>query len=337
MRARKKSAAGRRDPPERIRNKTMTQRVTVREIRQETPDIRSFELESADGTPLAAYTPGAHIDVHVAPGIIRQYSLYEPPGASTSYFIAVKREPQSRGGSAGIHERVNVGDTLTVGVPRNNFALADNAQHNVLLAGGIGVTPIVSMAGHLRGTGASYDLHYFARSAAEAALLTRLQQEHGERLRAHHIDPAQVAQRLNHIIPAYRPGTHLYLCGPAPFMSLVRETVRDWPTDAVHFEYFVNDLLETPSEAGAFTVELARSGKSFAVGPTETILDVLSANGVEVPTSCEQGVCGTCITKVLQGRPDHLDVFMTDEEHAENDKITICVSRCLDGRLVLDL
>jgi vanillate O-demethylase ferredoxin subunit len=232
---------------------------------------------------------------------------------------------------------VNVGDTLTIGVPRNNFALADSAKHSVLLAGGIGVTPIVSMAGHLRGVGASYELHYFARSAAEAALLPRLRQEHAERLRSHHIDPAQVARRLNDIIPVYRAGTHLYLCGPAPFMSLVREIVRDWPPDTVHFEYFVNELLQTPGEAGAFTVELARSGKSFAVGPNETILDVLSANGVEVPTSCEQGVCGTCITKVLHGRPDHRDVFMTDEEHAENDKITICVSRCRDGRLVLDL
>jgi vanillate O-demethylase ferredoxin subunit len=315
----------------------MTQRVTVREIRQETSDIRSFELASADGTTLEPYAPGAHIDVHVAPGLVRQYSLYEPPGACDSYFIAVKRELQSRGGSAGIHERVKTGDMLTISVPRNNFALADSAKHSVLLAGGIGVTPIVSMAGHLRGAGASYDLHYFTRSAAEAALLSRLRREHGERLRAHHIDPAQVAQRLNDVIPAYRPGTHLYLCGPAPFMSLARERVRDWPTDAVHFEYFVNELLETPSEAGAFMVELARSGRSFAVGPNETILDVLSANGVEVPTSCEQGVCGTCITKVLRGRPDHRDVFMTDEEHAANDKITICVSRCLDGRLVLDL
>jgi vanillate O-demethylase ferredoxin subunit len=315
----------------------MTQRVKVIEIRQETPGIRSFELASADGAPLPPYAPGAHIDVDVAPGLVRQYSLYEPPGDGDRYFIAVKREPQSRGGSAGIHDGIKAGDLLTISVPRNNFALAENASHSILLAGGIGVTPIVSMAGHLGRTGKSYDFHYFARSAAEAAFLERLEREHGERLNAHFDEPAQVADLLRNALPAYRPGLHLYLCGPAPFMSLVRDMVRDWPADAVHFEYFVNDLAPSANAGGAFTVELARSGQRFVVGPDQTIIEVLAANGITVPTSCEQGVCGTCITNVLRGRPDHRDVYMTDEEHAAGDKVTLCVSRCLDDTLVIDL
>jgi vanillate monooxygenase ferredoxin subunit len=314
----------------------MLQRVRVADIREETSDIVSLELVSADGAPLVDYTPGAHIDVHVAPGLIRQYSLYEPPGSS-SYFIAVKREAQSRGGSAGIHAGVKPGDVLTIGTPRNNFALVANASHSILLAGGIGITPIASMAGHLRSVGASYAIHYFARSARDAALLARLEREHGERLHSHYIVPADVAALLREIVPAFQAGLHVYLCGPTAFMNLVQESMQGWPADAVHLEHFVNDALGNGLAAGSFIVELARSGQSFAVGPNESIVEVLAGNGVDVPTSCEQGVCGTCITKVLQGRPDHRDVYMTDEEHAAGDQITPCVSRCLDGKLVLDL
>jgi vanillate O-demethylase ferredoxin subunit len=314
----------------------MLQRVRVVDIRRETSDIVSLELVSADGAPLANYTPGAHIDVHVAPGLIRQYSLYEPPGSS-SYFIAVKREAQSRGGSAGIHAGVNPGDVLTISTPRNNFALAADASHSILLAGGIGVTPIASIAGHLRCVGASYAIHYFARSAKDAALRARLERDHRERLHAHYIDPADVAALLREIIPTFQTGLHVYLCGPTAFMNLVQETIPNWPADAVHIEHFVNDALGDGLAAGAFTVELAQSGLSFVIGPDESIVEVLASNGVDVPTSCEQGVCGTCITKVLEGRPDHRDVYMTDEEHAAGDQITPCVSRCLDEKLVLDL
>ncbi len=312
------------------------QRVKVVGIRRETTDIVSLELASADGAPLADYTPGAHIDVHVAPGLIRQYSLYEPPG-SGSYFIAVKREAQSRGGSAGIHAGVKLGDVLTISIPRNNFTLAANAKHSILLAGGIGITPIASMAGHLRAIGASYAIHYFARSAKDAALLTRLERDHGELLRTHYLAPADVAAVLGEIIPSRQPGLHVFLCGPTAFMNLAQDTMRGWPPESVHIEHFVNELPTNSPMAGAFTVELARSGQTFVVGPNESIVEVLARNGVDVPTSCEQGVCGTCITKVLKGRPDHRDVYLTDEEHAAGDQITLCVSRCLDDRLVLEL
>ena len=314
----------------------MLQRVRVVDIRRETADIVSLELVSADGAPLADYTPGAHIDVYVAPGLIRQYSLYEPP-CSSSYFIAVKREAQSRGGSAGIHAGVKPGDVLTISIPRNNFTLAANASHSILLAGGIGVTPIASMAGHLRNIGASYAIHYFARSAKDAALLARLERDHGERLHPHYLDPAEVAALLREIIPTYQAGLHVYLCGPTAFMNLAQKTMRNWPAEFVHIEHFVNELPSNGPMAGAFTVELARSGQRFVVGANESIVEVLARNSVDVPTSCEQGVCGTCITKVLEGRPDHRDVYMTDEEHAAGDQITPCVSRCLDGKLVLDL
>jgi len=314
----------------------MLQRVRVVDIRRETADIVSLELVSADGAPLADYAPGAHIDVHVAPGLIRQYSLYEPPG-STSYFIAVKHEAQSRGGSAGIHAGVKPGDVLTISVPRNNFTLVANASHSILLAGGIGVTPIASMAGHLRNIGASYAIHYFARSAKDAALLARLERDHSERLHPHYLDPAEVAALLREIIPTYQAGLHVYLCGPTAFMNLAQETMRNWPAESVHIEHFVNELPSNGPMAGAFTVELARSGQRFVVEANESIVEVLARNGVDVPTSCEQGVCGTCITKVLKGRPDHRDVYMTDEEHAAGDQITPCVSRCLDDKLVLEL
>lgn len=314
----------------------MLQRVRVVDVHPETPDILSLELASADDAPLMDYAPGAHVDVHVAPGLVRQYSLYEPPG-STSYFIAVKRETQSRGGSAAIHANVKPGHLLTISAPRNNFALAPNASRSVLLAGGIGITPIASMAGHLRQIGASYAIHYFARSAADAALLARLERTHGERLRAHYIEPAKVEAKLRAIVPEYQAGFHVYLCGPTAFMNVARATLPSWPADAVHLEHFVNDTLTSGLAVGAFTVELARSRQSFVVGPNESIIEVLGKNGVDVPTSCEQGVCGTCVTKVLEGRPDHRDVYMTDQEHAAGDLITPCVSRCLDDRLVLDL
>jgi vanillate O-demethylase ferredoxin subunit len=193
------------------------------------------------------------------------------------------------------------------------------------------------MAGHLRGIGASYALHYFARSPKDAAFLARLERDHGEKLRAHYLDPADVAVLLGEIIPAYQAGQHLYLCGPAGFMKLAQATTRSWPAESVHIEHFVNDLPNDGPAAGAFTVELALSGQSFVVGANESIVEVLARNGVDVPTSCEQGVCGTCITKVLGGRPDHRDVYMTDEEHAAEDQITLCVSRCLDDKLVLEL
>lgn len=179
--------------------------VRVLNIRQETSDIRSLELVSADGASLPAYSPGAHIDVHVAPGLVRQYSLYEPPSFD-AYFIAVKREPQSRGGSAVIHDRVRPGDMLTISVPRNNFPLAPDAKQSILLAGGIGITPIASMVGHLNHAAASYAVHYFARSAEDAAFLIRLRREHGERLFEHYTKPEKVEEKLREIIPKYQSG-----------------------------------------------------------------------------------------------------------------------------------
>jgi vanillate O-demethylase ferredoxin subunit len=314
--------------------------VTVRAVRDEAQDVRSFELVAADGGALPPFTPGSHIDVEVPPGIVRQYSLCNDPRETDRYLIAVKREPASRGGSAGLHERVHAGDTLVIGTPRNNFALAADASHHLLLAGGIDITPLLAMARHLVATGGSFQLVYFSRSIAHTAFRDALSApEYRGRVTFHYaLEPEQVRAYLRKLLWEHAPGAHLYLCGPRPFMDLV-ETIAapTWAPSTVHLEYFSADPAALAGPSAGFVVKLARHGGEFTVPEGRTIIEVLAENGVAVDTSCEQGVCGTCITGVLEGEPDHRDIFLTDEEKRAGDRMTICVSRAKSARLVLDL
>ncbi|AET92429.1 vanB family oxidoreductase/oxygenase [Burkholderia sp. YI23] len=317
--------------------------VEIREIVDEAPDIKSLLLAAPSGARLTGASPGAHIDVVIAPGIVRQYSLWNGPEDDGVFRIAVKREAQSRGGSQRVHDEFAPGRVIEISAARNHFPLDFDAPHSVLVAGGIGITPILSMARHLLARGHSFELHYFTRSVGHTAFHERIRTG-GLRnfTRFHHaLEGAALHDRLDGMLRGRREGAHLYLCGPAPFMTLVRETAQAaWPDDAVHFEYFgaapqaSSNLQDADA---AFTVELARSGRTVSVQPGCSTLDALRAAGVEIESSCEQGVCGTCLVHVLDGVPDHRDLYLTDEERVANQSMLPCVSRACSATITLDL
>jgi len=313
--------------------------VVVRAVRQEAPDVRSYRLVRPDGAGLPAWTPGAHIDVHLDTGLTRPYSLCGSPGDCASYLVAVKREPRSGGGSAAMHERVQAGSRLRISPPRNAFALCAAAARHLLLAGGIGITPLLAMARALARDGASFRLHYFTRSPGHAAFDTVLRTELPPGAYTPHpgLAAEAVEQALRAILGTRRAGEHLYLCGPRPFMDAARQIAGPaWPLDAVHLEHF--GAAPAPAAAdGAFIVRLAKSGGQYRVANGESIVAALARHGIYIDTSCEQGVCGTCVVDVLEGAPDHRDEVLTDDERRACTKIAACVSRSLGPLLVLDL
>ena len=318
----------------------MTNELTVRVARrvEEAEGICSFELVAQDGDALPAFSAGAHIDVHVAPGLIRQYSLSNDPAERHRYRIAVLREPTSRGGSAGMHDGVKTGDVLRISSPRNHFALAE-APRSLLLAGGIGVTPIMAMARALHAQGRPFEMHYCGRSASRMAFLDEIESSGFSSCVALHAGDV-LAQKFDaqSVLADPREDTQLYVCGPAGFMDHVMETAKchGWAEEQLHREYFAGKETALATD-GSFEIRLARNGLSCQVPAGKTVIEVLAAHGVEVPTSCEAGVCGTCLTRVLEGTPDHRDTFLTDAERAANDQFTPCCSRALSPLLVLDL
>jgi vanillate O-demethylase ferredoxin subunit len=316
-----------------------TWQVKVAARREEADGIVGLELVSVDGAPLPGFTAGAHIDVHLPGGLLRQYSLCNAPHEQHRYQIGVLRDTNSRGGSVAVHEALKVGDLLTIGVPRNQFALVP-AQHSLLLAGGIGVTPILCMAEALAASGASFEMHYCARSPARQAFRERIAGSGFADRVVHHYDDGDAAQKLDleALLSQADPATHLYVCGPAGFIAHVVETARarGWPESQVHFEYF-GAAPVTADGNGAFDVKLASSGQVYTIPADRTVIQVLCEHGVDVPVSCEQGICGTCLTRVLEGEPDHRDQYLTDEERAANDQFTPCCSRARSSLLVLDL
>lgn len=303
----------------------------------EADGICSYELVRADGGPLPPFEAGAHIDVQVG-GQVRQYSLCNAPHETHRYLIGVLRDPASRGGSLAMHEAVHAGSALTISAPKNHFPLVD-AAHTLLIAGGIGVTPILAMAEALASKGAAFDMHYCARSPARAAFRERLAAS-GFAGQVHfHYDDGDAAQKLN--LPALLAtpsDTHLYVCGPAGFIGAVLDVAREqgWPEAQLHVEYFSAAAADTTGDQ-PFDVKLASSGKVLTVPAGRSVLQVLAEQGVDIPYSCEQGVCGTCLTRVLSGEPDHRDMYLTDEERAANDQFTPCCSRARSPLLVLDL
>lgn len=315
---------------------TISVNITAR--RQEAQDIVSIELAAADGSALPPFSAGAHVDVHLAPGLVRQYSLCNDPQESHRYLIAVLRDPNSRGGSAAVHDVLQPGQVIQISEPRNHFPLVP-AQRYLLLAGGIGITPILCMAERLAVMGADFNLHYCARSPQQAAFVERIGAS-GFAERSHlHFDSGDAVQKLD--LPAVldtAQGTHLYVCGPVGFIQYVLDTAarHGWPAEALHREYFCAAPQET-GENGSFEVRMASSGRSCIVPPDKSVVQALAEIGVEIPVSCEQGVCGTCITRVLEGAPDHRDMYFSDEEKALNDQFTPCCSRATSAVLVLDL
>jgi vanillate monooxygenase ferredoxin subunit len=316
-----------------------TRRVRISRSDIEALDIRSFELEDLEGGALPPFSAGAHIDVHLPDGTIRQYSLCNDAGESHRYLIAVLRDPVSRGGSIGMHG-LAPGQELRISDPKNHFPLAHDARHSVLVAGGIGITPVLCMAQRLAHLGASFELHYCSRSQERTAFLELIRGTAFADRVSFHFDDGPDLQKL---VPATAlgvpaDGTHLYVCGPTGFMDWVLDSARTlgWSDSQLHREYFSAAPIDT-SQDGSFEVQIASTGAVIRIAADQSVVAALAANGVDVPTSCEQGVCGTCLTRVLEGTPDHRDMYLTPEEQAKNDQFTPCCSRSTSARLVLDL
>ncbi|MES2261799.1 MAG: PDR/VanB family oxidoreductase [Pseudomonadota bacterium] len=319
----------------------MINNISVRVVGKvsEAVDICSFELASADGRPLPPFSAGSHIDVLVSDTITRQYSLCNDPAETDRYVIGVLRDPGSRGGSLAMHDAVKAGDIIEISAPKNHFPLL-HAERILLFAGGIGVTPILCMAERLSAIKANFSMHYCTRSPERTAFLERIKaSDFSSRVTFHHdAGPAEQRLDLPALIATPEPGTHLYVCGPAGFISHVVDTAKSlgWDSSQIHFEYFGAAPQDTSHDTG-FEVKLASSGRVYAIPADRTVFQVLDEHGVDIPVSCEQGVCGTCITRVLSGTPDHRDAYFTDEERAANDQFTPCCSRSLSKLLVLDL
>ncbi len=305
----------------------------------EAEDICSFELVCADGSLLPAFTAGAHIDVYMGASLIRQYSLCNDPSEQHRYCIAVLREQQSRGGSLAMHEMIQEGQILTIGTPRNHFPLVP-AKHNLLIAGGIGITPILAMAKKLHGEGSTFEMHYCGRSALRMAFIHELTKSAFKDAVHVHVDDGKGYDQFDAsaVLSAPQPETHLYVCGPGGFMNHVLETAKafGWPDSQLHREYFAASPADT-SDDGSFEVKLAKSGQCIEVPAKKTVLEVLLEQGLDIPYSCESGVCGTCLTGVIEGTPDHRDSFLTDAERQVGDQFLPCCSRSKSPVLVLDI
>lgn len=306
----------------------------------EAEGVCSFELAAANGAELPAFTAGSHIDVHVAPGIVRQYSLCNSPHERGRYLIAVLDEPASRGGSRGMHADVQEGSRLTIGAPRNLFDLDLGGDRYLLFAGGIGITPMLAMAHSLLAAGKRFELHYCGRSIERLAFLGLLNEAPFAKHLRVHVDNGPVEQRLDaaRVLASPAQGDQLYVCGPAGFMSHIQATAKasGWSDRQLHREDFAAPPQVLEGDR-AFEIELSRSGRVLQVPAQKTALEVLLAHDVAIESACEQGICGTCITRVLAGEPDHRDQYLDAAEHARNDSFTPCCSRSRSPRLVLDL
>ncbi len=303
-------------------------------------DIYRYELVSPEGKALPAFTAGAHVDVHIRDGLIRQYSLSGSPQNTDVYEIGVLRDPASRGGSIAMHDDIQEGDLINISMPRNHFPIEPLAKQHILLAGGIGVTPILCMAEQLSHDGADFIMHYCSRSESRAAYRERIAGSRFAHRAYFHYDDGAAEQKLDlkRVLGRADSRKHLYICGPTGFLDFVRNSAKEagWPDANVHFEYFGAEVAAS-TVTDSFQVKIASSGVVVRVNPDESIVEVLAQHGVTIPVSCEQGVCGTCLTGVLEGTPEHLDHYLTDEERADNDQILLCCSRSKSPLLVLDL
>jgi vanillate O-demethylase ferredoxin subunit len=309
----------------------------VASVRAITPSIRQIELTGAQALP--PFTAGAHIDLALGNSLERSFSMLNDPAETHRYVIAVLREVDSRGGSVWVHDHLRPGDRLTSSEPINNFPLNEAGETHILIAGGIGITPLKAMAHRLVARGANFALHYCARDEGRAAYRNDLRALVGDRLRVY-LDGGDIARGLDvGKLLATRPSAaHVYVCGPAGLIRAVREVARDWPKGTVHYELFRGSEADIAprSTDQPFEITLARTGKTLTVPADRSILAVLRANGIKVKTLCTEGVCGTCRVRLLGGKADHRDEVLTDEQRER--EIQVCVSRAIPGEtLILDL
>ena len=313
--------------------------VQVVSRKTEAHGICSYELARLDESPLPAFSAGSHIDVYLADGLIRQYSLCNHPDERHRYLIGVLKDPASRGGSQHLHEQIKTGDRLHISEPRNLFPLVHEARRSLLFAGGIGITPILCMAERLAHSNADFEMHYCARSSDRAAFVERIRQSpFAHRVFVHFDEQPETLMNAAQVLANPQPDAHLYVCGPAGFMQHVLDSARTqgWAEDRLHREYFAAAAIDS-SHDGSFSVKVASSGQIIEIPADKTVVAVLESHGIDIPMSCEQGVCGTCLTNVLEGIPDHRDMFLTEEEQACNNQFTPCCSRSKSALLVLDI
>ncbi|KXU86102.1 ferredoxin [Caballeronia megalochromosomata] len=318
-----------------------TFKVRVDALREEARGVRSFSISRLDGLPFDAYEPGAHIDVTGPSGITRQYSLCGDPACRDSHVFAVKKEEQSRGGSRSLHDEVGIGSELSIGAPRNLFRLEEGASEHILIGAGIGITPLLSMAYRLVAIDAPFTLHYFARSEAHAAFLPLLARApFAQHVKLHFgVERDVLTDALDACLCDADGNAHVYTCGPAPFMDAVVDTAQKrLPAGAIHLERFkAEPQAPTDTSLDTFDVQLASTGQTVRVDASTSIVDALASIGIEVDTSCGEGVCGTCMVDVVSGEPEHRDHCLSKAERASNSVICCCVSRSRSPVLVLDL
>ena len=310
----------------------------VHTLRHEAQDIISIDLRPAAGVSFAAFAPGAHIDLHLPGGLVRSYSLCNDAGESGRYVVGVLKDKASRGGSKAVHDLLRVGMGLRISAPRNHFGLIEDAAHTVLVAGGIGITPLLCMARRLNELGRSYEVLYFARNrqaAAFADVLAGL----GARVHWHFDDEAGGPPDLRALLAARKAeDTHYYACGPTPMLDAFERDCAELGLRHSHLERFSAKPVEAASDARAhYSVELRKSGLHFEVPADKTLHEMLIELKADVAWSCEEGICGSCEAKVLEGQVDHRDMVLTPAEQASNTVMMVCVSGCKSERLVLDL
>jgi ferredoxin-NADP reductase len=313
----------------------------VHAIVLEADGIATFEFRRAGEGELPPFTAGAHIDVHIRPGCVRQYSLCNDPSERHRYVVAVLREEGGRGGSKAMHDELRIGQSVTVSAPRNFFPLARDARRHLLLAGGIGVTPMMAMAAELQAQGSEFFLHYCARSPERTAFRARVEALAGAGRAAIHHDGGDPARGLDlgTLLRHHEAGTHLYYCGPAGFMQAAGEAAAHWPAGSVHAEHFTAPAEDSNVAAQApntpFRIRLARSDLDLEVPADKSIVDVLREHDVFIETSCTQGYCGTCLTRYLDGEPEHRDTVLDDDDR--KDFVLVCCARARTPTLELDL
>lgn len=315
-----------------------TLQVVVRKRRLQGNDVVVLDLAAAHAAQqLPRFEAGAHIDVHLACGLVRQYSLCGDPAAPDHYRLGVLRDPQSRGGSQAVFDGLHEGSLLQVSRPRNHFPLDAQARHTILVGGGIGITPMIAMAYALHAAGRSFELHYRARGRDACAFTEELAcSPFAERVQYHFSDAGGRLDIAARVAANGLVGTHLYVCGPVGFIEGVLEAAQQagLPRTQLHREYFNADV---DTSGGSFDVVAAASGRAVRVAEGQSIVSALASIGIKIEVSCEEGVCGTCVCTVLEGDCDHRDVYLTDEEKADNDQIMACCSRAKSSSLVLDL
>lgn len=315
--------------------------VAISEVIVETPAISSFKLEPVEGIGLPDFSAGAHIDVHIDDTLVRQYSLCNAISDGSHYRIAVLKDPNSRGGSVKLHEQFKAGNVIQISAPRNCFEL-DNACENVkFFAGGIGITPIMSMAYELAALSKNFELHYFAHSEKDAAFHRELANSpFAEKVHFHFgLDSVSRTEVAEQLLKHPTPGEHLYTCGPVGFMDFIfdRALANDWPQSALHKEVFAAEPQAGADDDQPFELVLARSNVSITVSPDQTALEALEEADIDVESSCEMGICGACMVKVIDGKPEHRDQYQTDAEKAANSSFIPCCSRALSESLIIDL